>query len=78
MSTNPKRPTDVSQRAKAIVDLATRERASGEPAEIMQVEAKNPAAVQLGRLGGLKGGKAMAAGVMDRVWEISDIVSLID
>lgn len=48
-----KRPTDVNQRAKMIVDLATGEKT--EP-----VSTKNPAAVELGRLGGLKGGKARA------------------
>jgi hypothetical protein len=49
---------DVNQMAKSIVELATRE-----GTEIPDVgdEAKNPAAVALGRLGGLKGGKARAA-----------------
>jgi hypothetical protein len=43
----PKRPpTDINQRAKSIVDEVTAE--------------KNPAAVALGRLGGLRGGKARA------------------
>ena len=42
-----KRPKDINQLAKSITDEATRE--------------KNPAAVALGRLGGLKGGKARAA-----------------
>jgi len=48
-----KRPKDPNQRAKMIVDLAT-----GEITE--SVSFKNPAAVSLGRLGGLKGGKARA------------------
>jgi hypothetical protein len=43
-----KSPNGVSQRAAAVVTLAT-----GQP-----VPPKNPAAVALGRLGGLKGGKA--------------------
>jgi hypothetical protein len=50
----PKRPRDTNQLAKFLVD-----RASGEapaPAD----DGKNPAAVALGRLGGLKGGKARA------------------
>jgi hypothetical protein len=51
--TKLKRPTDINQRAKNIVDLAT-----GETEEIK--DGKNPAAVALGRLGGLKGGKARA------------------
>lgn len=48
-----KRPTDVNQRAKSIVDIAT-----GESED--KVKPKNPAAVALGKLGGLKGGKARA------------------
>lgn len=50
----PKRPRDANQLAKFIVDMATGEI----PAEAN--EGKNPAAVALGRLGGLKGGKARA------------------
>ncbi|HUX63547.1 MAG TPA: histone H1 [Sulfuricella sp.] len=46
---------DLSQLAKSIVDQATGE----EPAQLEQPE-KNPAAVALGRLGGLKGGAARA------------------
>jgi hypothetical protein len=45
---------DIFQLAHAIVDEATNET---EPAE---TTTKNPAAVALGRLGGLKGGKARA------------------
>jgi hypothetical protein len=49
-----KMPRDVNQRAKRIVDLSTGDvETSPEPE-------KNPAAVELGRLGGLKGGKARA------------------
>lgn len=48
-----KRPTDVNQRAVMIAKLATGE--TDEPKS-----EKNPAAVELGRLGGLKGGKARA------------------
>lgn len=51
-----KRPRDVSQLAKLIVDKATGEAAPNVEAE----DGKNPAAVALGRLGGLKGGKARA------------------
>ena len=50
-----KRPKDFNQRAKNIVDLAT-----GEITESNPNEGKNPAAVSLGRLGGLKGGEARA------------------
>ena len=51
----PKRPRDVNQLAKSIVDLAT-----GETTEPIIKDTRNPAAVALGRLGGLKGGKARA------------------
>lgn len=53
----PKRsskPTDVNQLAASIVDEATQTPAEAKPAE------KNPAAVALGHLGGLKGGPARA------------------
>lgn len=51
----PKRPREVSQRAKLIVDIAT-----GEVEDEAPDEGKNPAAVALGRLGGKKSGKARA------------------
>lgn len=51
----PKRPKDTNQLAKNVVDLAT-----GEAQEAQTNNGKNPAAVALGRLGGLKGGKARA------------------
>lgn len=54
MAKKPSRPKDSNQLAKSIVDLATGE---GDPAPS---DGKNPAAVALGRLGGLKGGKARA------------------
>ncbi len=53
--THPKRPRDRNQLAKLVVDIATGE------AEEAETPAKNPAAVELGRLGGAKGGKARAA-----------------
>ena len=56
MTDKRKRPRDVSQRAKLIVDIATGEAENENPDE-----GKNPAAVVLGRLGGKKGGKARAA-----------------
>jgi hypothetical protein len=54
----PKIPknADISQLAYAIVQAATNE----EP-EAEEKTTKNPAAVALGKLGGLKGGKARAA-----------------
>ena len=51
-----KLPRDPMQRAKAIADLATGEPEPTKPDD----SGKNPAAVELGRLGGLKGGKARA------------------
>ena len=56
-SSKPKRPRDVNQLAKAIVDQATSEAA---PEPRTADDGKNPAAVALGRLGGLKGGVARA------------------
>ncbi len=53
MTDKRKRPIDISQRAKLIVDIAT-----GEVEDKSEDEGKNPAAVALGRKGGLKGGKA--------------------
>lgn len=51
-----KRPRDLNQLAKLLTDLATGQ------AELPKTdEGKDPAAVSLGRRGGLKGGKARAA-----------------
>jgi len=53
-----KRESDPNRLAKSIVDQAvTDEQLRAKALE----EGKNPAAVSLGRLGGLKGGKARAA-----------------
>lgn len=52
----PKRSSmDVNQMAADILKHAT-----GEPAPVTPEGKKNPAAVALGRMGGLKGGKARA------------------
>jgi hypothetical protein len=54
MPDRSRRPRDPNQLGKLIVDIAT--------GEIEEPEGdKNPAAVELGRKGGLKGGKARAA-----------------
>jgi hypothetical protein len=53
-----KRPRDLNQLAKRLVDDAT-EDTPAEAAEQEQPE-KDPLAVELGRRGGLKGGKARA------------------
>lgn len=54
-SSKSRLPSDVNQRAHAIGDIATGQAPAETP------DGKNPAAVALGRLGGLKGGKARAA-----------------
>ncbi len=55
MATRPKRPRDTDQLAKLIVDLST-----GEGENDSANDAKDPAAVSLGKRGGLKGGPARA------------------
>lgn len=52
----PKRPRDTNQLAAFVVGVTTGEIKPPNPDE-----AKDPAAVSLGRRGGLKGGKARAA-----------------
>jgi hypothetical protein len=54
-----KRPRDPAQLAKLIVDIATGEVEDREPTPDEQ--GKDPVAVERGRLGGAKGGKARAA-----------------
>lgn len=56
MEKKPKRPRDFNHLAKMIVDMST----GDAPPEPPQPE-KNPAAVALGKLGGLRGGPARAA-----------------
>jgi hypothetical protein len=51
-----KRPRDVNELAKQVVDEAT-----GAAPKLDPNKGKDPAAVALGRKGGLKGGKARAA-----------------
>jgi hypothetical protein len=51
----PKRPRDLNQWAKRVVDLAT-----GNAVEADPNQGKDRAAVELGRRGGLKGGHARA------------------
>lgn len=54
----PKRPRDANQLAKSIVDIATGH--ADDSVRATQERAKDPAAVSLGRRGGLKGGRARA------------------
>ena len=56
MPKRSRKPTDVNQRAAAIVAQSTDPEDTGDD----PYEGKNPAAVELGRLGGQKGGKARA------------------
>jgi hypothetical protein len=56
-----KRPRDPNQLGKLIVDLLTGQvEDAPPPAQAPEGEQKNAAAVALGRMGGLKGGKARA------------------
>jgi len=56
MAKKAKHPTDINQKAKSIVDIAT-----GESEDtLLTPDGKNAAAVALGKRGGLKGGPARA------------------
>ncbi len=57
MAHPPKRPRNPNQLARLVVQIATGE--AKEPLPI--VSGKDPLAVELGRRGGLKGGKARSA-----------------
>ena len=60
-SSKKKKRPDVNELAKQVVDEATNEDQAEEQPEPEEVDdGKNPAAVALGRLGGLKGGRARA------------------
>jgi len=64
----PKRPRDTNQLAKAIVDIAT---GVDSPPETAEQTEKDAAAVELGRRGGLKGGRARAKTLTAK--QLSDI-----
>ncbi len=55
-SEHPKRPRDPNQLAKLIADIATGE----QPERLVLEDGRDLGAVLLGRLGGLKGGRARA------------------
>jgi len=57
----PKRPRDPNQLAKLIVDMAT-----GHASPDSTVDGKDPAAVALGRKGGLKGGRERAKSLSEK------------
>jgi hypothetical protein len=58
----PRRPRDPNQLAKLIIDMAT----GDAPPDSVAEDGRNPAAVALGRLGGMKGGKARAESLSKR------------
>jgi hypothetical protein len=58
MTNTPKRPRDLNQWAKRMVDIATGEMTDHELTA--EEQGKDPAAVSLGRKGGLKGGRIRA------------------
>jgi hypothetical protein len=63
----PKRPRDVNQLAKFIVDLTTGQIATPDP-----LEGKDRKRAEAGRIGGLRGGKARANSLSkDRKTEIA-------
>jgi len=66
-----KRPRDPLALAKMIGDIATGQTSDTEP------DNRNPAAVELGRLGG-KAHAAMESKVTDRLWSLEDMVALVD
>lgn len=57
---HPRRPRDTNQLAKRIIDIATGEVEDTDSAPAELDPDKNPHAVELGRLGGKKGGPARA------------------
>jgi hypothetical protein len=59
MTKHAKRPRDLNQWAKRMVDIATGEASDREPTP--EEQGKDPQAVQRGHLGGIKGGVARAA-----------------
>jgi hypothetical protein len=61
---HPKRPRDFSQAAKLVIDVATGQVEDRPPTP--EEQGKDPAAVALGRKGGLKGGIARAAKLTPR------------
>ena len=70
MTDKAKRPKDANQLAKRIADIATGEVEDRAPTP--EEQGKDPAAVSLGRRGGLKGGRARAEGMQaDRRSEIA-------
>jgi hypothetical protein len=63
-SRTPKRPRDPNQLGKLIVDILTGQVEDAVQVPAPEAQQKNAAAVALGRMGGLKGGKARA----EKLW----------
>lgn len=59
-SKKKKRPRDLNLLARSIAEEAVQQKFSEEDSPPPEEALKNPHAVELGRLGGLKGGKARA------------------
>lgn len=59
MAKNGKRK-DIAETARSIVEQATGAKLTGEPLDPPEPDTRDPAAVELGRKGGLKGGPARA------------------
>lgn len=67
----PRQPRDTNQLAKLILELVT-----GRAPPAPEPPAKDPAAVERGRLGGLKGGRARAAALTQmRRSEIAELAA---
>jgi len=64
MTSHPKRPRDPNQLAKSIIDIATGQKPDRDP--MPEEQGKDPAAVALGKKGGLKGGAAGRRASMDQ------------
>ncbi len=72
MAKDPKRPRDPNQLAHVVVQIATGKVEEAPPDDA----GKNPAAVELGRLGGRKGGKARAEAMTpERRREIAQVAA---
>jgi hypothetical protein len=67
--------TDFTVAAFRVVQEAIREPEQPQP---KTTDVKNPNAVVLGRLGGLKGGKAREAALTNHIWTIEEIVKLVN
>lgn len=63
MAKHPKRPRDTNQLAKLMVDILTGQIEDREPTP--EEQGKDPAAVERGRKGGIRGGRVRAASLSE-------------